>query len=166
MLSRCVQITTPLDKTTWIAGIVLAATLAIHSHSAGALAVNSSLHVYVETAAQAGAMMVPLAGLSTNLVFQRSLRHRRLLAVGEYLLGFFLIWMAYGLVITLLVKWLNGIRPALPFTCLVALAAAWQLSSSRRRQIKREGRLRTSPPTGWRSDFYATIAGAREGGRC
>ena len=145
--------------------LVLAVPLFMHAH--GGDAKESGPHALAEEAAMMAVMMMPLAGLSAGLVAQRSLRTRWVRSVGEHVLGFTAVWFGYGIVAALVVRLLNGVINRLIVLALLLLAAAaWQLSSVRRRRVERCGRLRTAPPIGWRADVGTTLAGSRQAVTC
>ncbi len=145
---------------------VLVAFLLVHGH-VGASLQESWLHGPAEDAAMMAAMMLPLAGASARSVAQRSLRSRWARSVGEHVLGFGAVWFAYGIAAAVAVRLVSRVIDALLLLALVlTVAAAWQVSAPRRRRVERCGRLRTTPPTGWRAEVGSTVVGTQQALGC
>jgi predicted metal-binding membrane protein len=125
------------------------------------------LHTAIDSAAMTAAMMALLIGGSAELVAERSLPSRRWLAVGEHVLGFVAIWIAFGLVASGAVQTMELVlSPAIIFGVLLVIAGIWQGSDRRRRALGRCGRLPVGPLRGWRASRRNLLSGVRDARSC
>lgn len=129
-----------------------------------------------EWALMAVAMMVPMALPAVRHVAHNSIRRRRQGAMVLYLLAYVAVWVGFGAVV-LGALWLTGagqswgaVGPArdgrLLIASLLLIAAAWQLSRTKRRAILSCRRTVPLPPQGRRADVACLRMGLWHGRRC
>lgn len=150
-----------------IVAVVLVAVLVVHVHHRHRPAGLWSPHDAIDGAALMSAMMLPLAGPSARVVAERSLRHRRVIGIGEHAAGFSALWFLFGLPAVIAVQVMaHAVAPTIVFGNLVVAAALWQLSAHRRRYVDRCSRVRVAPPSGWRADLRTSLSGTMQAASC
>jgi predicted metal-binding membrane protein len=112
------------------------------------------------------AMMIPTLIAPARFAAFRSLWPRRHRAILGLLLGYVAVWTLAGLVwqsILALTGWSAGpLASAIAF----AVAAAWQITSAKRRSLKACHRSRPLSPVGWRADLDCVAYGLAHGAQC
>lgn len=138
-----------------------------HDHALGLGGSHSFAVGLAWWAAMAVAMMVPVTLAAVRHVALSSSWPRRHRAVAVFLAAFLGVWVAVG---ALLVA-VNGMvvarfGPAVTVVVAFAAAAAWQLSATKRRWLRRCGRTVPLAPRGWRADWDCARFGAGAGWSC
>jgi predicted metal-binding membrane protein len=147
-------------------GFAIAIVLAWHGQGHMG-ATTQSLHAGLETAALMAAMMTPLAAPSAAVVAECSLRRSRLRTVAEHTAGFAALWFVVSIVAVGAVRLVSLlVASTLVFAAALLVAAGWRASSTRRRYLRRCGRVRVSAPTGWPSHAGALAAGVDQAVAC
>ena len=111
------------------------------------------------------AMMFPLVMPQVRQAAFHSLWSRRHQAIGLFLTGYVVPWLAFGaLVILTQREWPIDRRSAAIITILIA--AAWQGSPSKRRALNNCHRIMPLAPRGWRANWDCLRFGLRIGAAC
>lgn len=134
----------------------------VHHHGAGA-GFSAGLTGWVLMVI---AMMLPTLIAPTRFAAFRSLWPRRHRAILGLLVGYVAVWTLAGVLwqgILALTRWSPG-----PVACAIAfaVAAAWQITSAKRRSLKACHRSRPLRPYGWRADFDCLRYGWEHGTQC
>jgi predicted metal-binding membrane protein len=90
------------------------------------------------------AMMLPLVWGHVSLIAQRSLWHRRHRAIALFIGTYLAIWMIYGVLAGMALRWSAGI--------LLLVAAIWQLTPWKRFALAACHRSVPLAPFGWKAD--------------
>jgi hypothetical protein len=113
------------------------------------------------------AMMFPVVAPQAGRIAARSLWTRRHRAMATWLTGYVALWALVGAAVIVAVAALDLAAVAAVATPAALLAAAaWHVSTPRRRALARCG---SGPPIalrGWAADRDGLLVGARAGGRC
>jgi predicted metal-binding membrane protein len=112
------------------------------------------------------AMMIPTLIAPARFAAFRSLWPRRHRAILGLLLGYVAVWALAGLLwqgLLVLTGWSPGpVASAIVF----AAAAAWQVTSPKRRSLRACHRSRPLSPSGWRADLDCLSYGLSHGAQC
>ncbi|HEY4042803.1 MAG TPA: DUF2182 domain-containing protein [Rhodopila sp.] len=112
------------------------------------------------------AMMAPLIVLPVRHVAFRSFRDRRHRAIGEFLAGYFGVWIGFGVVLIAMLQSVGlGGRDVIPAVGYL-MAAAWQLTPSKRIALWRCHRTVPLAPEGWLADLACLRFGIGIGASC
>jgi hypothetical protein len=123
---------------------------------------NSAVHWLL----MLSAMMLPLLLGSLRGVIARSLWPRRHRAISFVLIGYAIPWLVFGLGLEFaLAATSPGVAQFLLVGCLL-FAAAWQLTSAKRRNLIRCHPEAILAPTGWKADRACLQYGLVLAGRC
>jgi predicted metal-binding membrane protein len=138
-----------------------------HGHVTVTLAIS---HL-VGWAVMIAAMMLPLVAAHARAIAFASLWRRRHRAIGEFLIGYVAIWLAAGIPIVAIVVLPSAHRlpggGTAPLAALgFAIAAAWQLTSFKRRALRACHRTVPLGPRGWRADVDCVHSGVVAGRSC
>lgn len=112
------------------------------------------------------AMMGPAALPALRHVALNSLRWRRGRALATFAAVYLGLWLAVGAVVLLARPLWDGVEPALALTVGLALAAAWQLTTPKRRALNDCHRTSPLPPRGRRAAVGVARFGLLNGGAC
>ena len=142
--------------------------VAAHDHhmGAGTPAVDegSILAALVWWTVMVLAMMLPLSAGHARWLAHRSLARRRTRTVLLHTLGYVGVWLLVG---AALVPIGQAIGAPVPVTVAALLAAAaWHVTPSRRRRLRRCGAGVAPAVRGWPADLDCLQAGLRTGRRC
>jgi predicted metal-binding membrane protein len=110
------------------------------------------------------AMMVPVALPALGYVAHNSLRSRQGRAMALFLVAFLLPWPPFGIAATAAYAEIADRRLALAGT--LVLAAAWQLTRTKRRALVACARTVPLAPTGRRADLACVRFGVLHAARC
>jgi len=110
------------------------------------------------------AMMLPLAGPEARRLAHRSLAGRRQRTVVLHLGGFVGVWILVGATAMAVIAVLRV--PVLGAAVLLMLAAAWHVTTIRRRALQRCGAGQLPAVRGLRADFDCLRGGADSAVRC
>ena len=112
------------------------------------------------------AMMIPTLIAPARFAAFRSLWPRRHRAILGLLLGYIVVWAMAGLLWQSILV-LTGWSPGLVASAIVfAAAAAWQITSAKRRSLRACHRSRPLSPIGWRADVDCLRYGLSHGAQC
>jgi predicted metal-binding membrane protein len=139
-----------------------------HSLGAGS-SFPTRLPEYIAWVLMVVAMMFPPMAGNLKVVADRSRWARRDVALGEFLFGFLAIWAICGLGVIALERGLPRLLSMSEVWLGPAgfgVAAAWQLSTSRRRMVRACHLTVPLPPCGWRADARCITYGMSIGMRC
>lgn len=112
------------------------------------------------------AMMLPAALPAVRHVAVNSLCWRRGRAIGEFLVVYIGVWIAYGVLVLGALALLGHARDGVLIVLALAVAAAWQLTPSKLRALQACHRSSPLPPRGWRASVGVMRFGLRNGGAC
>jgi len=113
------------------------------------------------------AMMLPVLAPQVRTLAMRSLWPRRQRSAAFFVVGYAVVWVvAGGALLAALVA--LGVEPlGLPWLIgILLVAAVWQVSTPRKRVMRRCGSLRLGAATGLSADLNCARVGVRAGGRC
>ncbi|CAN5480025.1 hypothetical protein BH11PSE4_BH11PSE4_03360 [soil metagenome] len=131
-----------------------------------ALTLNPPLWLGLAWLAMLAAMMPPLLAQPLLYLWHRSLRHRRMRAIALFVVGYGTVWLAAGLVLTLLAIVLDALSP-LPGVALAWLIAlAWQSTPLKQSCLNRCHRQAPLAAFGLRADADALQYGLSHGAWC
>jgi predicted metal-binding membrane protein len=109
----------------------------------------------------AAAMMVPGALADVRRVALASMWHRRQRTIAIFLASYVCVWVGFGAVAIGFVDWTGLVAGV-----ALLLAAAWELSSTKWRAVRRCHLVEALPPRGLQADAACGRAGLRYGWRC
>jgi len=112
------------------------------------------------------AMMFPLVTAQVRQAAFHSLWSRRHRAIGVFLTGYMLPWLAFGALFIFVQGELPVDRRASVLIVAILIAAAWQASPSKRRALSRCHRIMPLSPRGWRANWDSLRFGWRIGTAC
>jgi predicted metal-binding membrane protein len=112
------------------------------------------------------AMMLPAALPAASHVAVNSLRRRRGRAVSEFLAGYLVLWLGFGVVVLTGLAALPTDRAVILLAAALGVATAWEISPAKQWALRRCHRATPLPPTGWRASVGATRFGVLHGGAC
>jgi len=112
------------------------------------------------------AMMFPLVTAQVRQAAFHSLWSRRHRAIGVFLTGYMLPWLAFGALFIFVQGELPVDRRASVLIVAILIAAAWQASPSKRRALSRCHRIMPLSPRGWRANWDCLRFGWRIGTAC
>jgi predicted metal-binding membrane protein len=115
------------------------------------------------------AMMLPLTIFPVRTTAFGSLWRRRNRAIGVFLAGYLAVWMATGVVSTLVLIVVRGIQPADSRWAVGAsflAATGWQMTSLKRRFSSACHQIRPLAPDGWRAHRDCLYFGLDHGIHC
>jgi predicted metal-binding membrane protein len=150
----------------WSIALGLAAWIALlllprHSASHQSTAINLIFWLLMVVA-----MMFPLVMAQVRQAAFHSLWSRRHRAIGFFLTGYVLPWLAFGALFILVQRELAVDRRASVLIAAILIAAAWQASPSKRRALSRCHRIMPLAPRGWRANWDCLRFGWRIGTAC
>jgi predicted metal-binding membrane protein len=149
--------------------------VAVHAHptgGAGDAADEANAEALGVLAGLAGwsLMVVAMMGLAVvpmaHHVGVGSLRWRRQRAVAEALLAYLAVWVAFGVPLVVLARWVAPERSAVALVLVLLVAAGWQLAPGKLRALRRCHRTVPLPPRGWDAERGALRFGWRHGRAC
>jgi hypothetical protein len=113
------------------------------------------------------AMMLPLTIDAQRYVALRSFPWRRARALGGWLIGYLVPWLAVTWIVSLALMTLVG-PAARPWVAAVGflVAAAWQMTPAKAWALRACHRTRPLEPSGVRADASCLLFGARVGAAC
>ena len=136
----------------WSVALGLAAWIALlsvprhsMSHQSTAIKLTSWLLMVV-------AMMFPLVTAQVRQAAFHSLWNRRHRAIGVFLAGYVMPWLAFGALVVLIQRAFPVDKPATVIIVAILVAAAWQASPWKRRALDRCHRIMPLAPRGWRAN--------------
>ncbi|HEX3977514.1 MAG TPA: DUF2182 domain-containing protein [Solirubrobacteraceae bacterium] len=112
------------------------------------------------------AMMLPTALPAVRHVAANSLRRRRPRAMATFAAVYALIWAGFGVLVLMAAPAWAGLDRAAVAAGALALAAAWQLSSPKRRALRDCHRPSPLPPSGRRATTGVVRFAVRNGTAC
>lgn len=112
------------------------------------------------------AMMFPLVVAQVRQAAFHSLWNRRHRAIGLFLAGYVVPWLAFGALVVLIQGAFPVDRPAPAIIVAILIAAAWHASPWKRRALSRCHRIMPLAPRGWRADWDCLRFGWRIGTAC
>ncbi len=114
------------------------------------------------------AMMAPLMCSCIQHIRETSLTRRRLRAIGLFLLGYFVIWMAAAFVLLPIALTIRLFAPTsfLPVFVGAVLALIWQMSPVKQKCLNRKHAHPSLAPFGLRADWEAIRFGLVHGWWC
>lgn len=116
-----------------------------------------------------GAMMLPMAAMAVRHVAFRSFRRRRARAMAGFLLGYASVWLAAAplyLAGAIVAHLAFGGSVLVPLGAALAIAAAWQATTAKRRALRQCHRTVPLAPSGWRADRACLAFGLAHGRSC
>lgn len=151
-----------------------AATAHVHEGHHGMAATPDSLSqwamwpgVWWHWTLMVGAMMLPIVAPQVRRVALRSVWSRRHRGAATFLLGYVVVWLAFGAVLLAVLAAFDISQPqTLWLVVALLVAAVWQVSRPRRRVLRRCAALRLGAATGLAADLDCARAGLRSGLRC
>jgi predicted metal-binding membrane protein len=149
----------------WSVALSIAAWLALLSmprHSASHQSTATNLVFWLLMVV---AMMFPLVMAQVRQAAFHSLWSRRHRAIGVFLTGYVMPWLAFGALVILIQGELPIDRWASVIVAIV-IAAAWQASPSKRRALSDCHRIMPLAPRGWRANWDCLRFGCRIGTAC
>jgi predicted metal-binding membrane protein len=117
-------------------------------------------------AVMSSAMMLPAALPAVRHVAVNSLRWRRGRAIAEFLTVYLATWTAYGVLVLGALALAGQVQSMILIPLALALAAAWQLTQSKRRALRACHLSSPLPLRGWRASAGVARFGLRNGGAC
>jgi predicted metal-binding membrane protein len=123
----------------------------------------------VEWGLMSVAMMLPVTLPAIRHVALNSLRPRRHRAMALYVTVFIGMWVGFGALILAVDRWMRNtmaVDERLPLTIALLTAAAWQVSTFKRRAVFQCRRTVPLPPVGLRADAACARFAWRHGWRC
>ena len=111
------------------------------------------------------AMMFPLVMPQVRQAAFHSLWSRRHQAIGLFLTGYVVPWLAFGALVILIQNGLPIDKRASAIVAIV-IAAAWQASRSKRRALRNCHRIMPLAPRGWRANWDCLMFGWQIGTAC
>jgi predicted metal-binding membrane protein len=125
--------------------------------------------VLVDWGLMSVAMMLPVTLPAIRHVALNSLRPRRHRAMAVYVTVFVAIWVGFGAVIVAAQGWMQktvAVDGRLALAVALLTAAAWQVSTFKRRAVFQCRRTVPLPPVGVRADAACARFAWRHGSRC
>jgi predicted metal-binding membrane protein len=115
----------------------------------------------------ATAMMLPSALPSVRRVAMNSKWRRRQRAGAAFVAAYLAVWGLFGLLAVSVARW-AGVPAGVgwPLVAALVVAAAWELTPSKRRWLRACHRSLALPPDGWKADLGCVAAGFRYGWAC
>jgi predicted metal-binding membrane protein len=115
----------------------------------------------------ATAMMVPPALPAVRRVAMDSRWRRRQRAGATFIAAYLAVWALFGLLAVSAARWAGLPAGAgWPLAAALAVAAAWELTPSKRRWLRAGHRSVPLPPDGWKADLGCASAGLTYGRAC
>jgi len=115
----------------------------------------------------AAAMMLPPALPSVHRVAMYSKWRRRQRAGVAFVAAYLAVWGLFGLLAVSVARWAGVPAGAgWPLAAALVVAAAWELTPSKRRWLRACHRSPALPPDGWKADLGCVAVGLRYGGAC
>lgn len=148
---------------------MLAASTLVGQHGGHMSDVMSWGDALMEWGLMSVAMMLPITLPAIRHVALNSLRPRRHRAMALYVAVFIGIWVGFGAVILTVQRWMQNtmaVDDRLPLAFALLAAAAWQVSTFKRRALFQCRRTVPLPPVGLRADTACARFAWRHGWRC
>ena len=123
----------------------------------------------VEWGLMSVAMMLPVTLPAIRHVALNSLRPRRHRAMALFVMVFVGMWVGFGAAILAVQRWMQNsmaVDDRLPLAAALLTAAAWQVSTFKRRAVFQCRRTVPLPPVGVRADAACARFAWRHGWRC
>lgn len=115
----------------------------------------------------AAAMMLPPALPAVRRVAMDSKWRRRQRTGALFILAYLAVWGLFGLLAVSAARWAGlPAGASWPLAATLVLAAAWELTPSKRRWLRASHRSPALPPDGRKADLGCVAAGLRYGGAC
>jgi predicted metal-binding membrane protein len=115
----------------------------------------------------ASAMMLPPALPAVRRVAMNSKWRRRQRAGALFIGAYLTVWGLFGLLAVPVARWVGDAAAAgWPLAAALVLAAAWELTPSKRRWLRACHRSFPLPPDGWKADVGCASAGLAYGRDC
>jgi predicted metal-binding membrane protein len=115
----------------------------------------------------AAAMMLPPALPAVHRVAMNSKWRRRQRAGAAFVAAYLAVWGLFGLLAVSVARWAGVPAGAdWPLAAALVVAAAWELTPSKRRRLRACHRSPALPPDGWKADLGCGAAGLRYGWSC
>jgi Predicted metal-binding integral membrane protein (DUF2182) len=111
------------------------------------------------------AMMFPLVVAQVRQAAFHSLWSRRHQAIGLFLTGYVVPWLAFGALVILIQSRLR-IDTRASMIVAIVVAAAWQASRSKRNALRNCHRIMPLAPRGWRANWDCLMFGWQIGTAC
>jgi predicted metal-binding membrane protein len=112
------------------------------------------------------AMMLPAMIPAVRYVAVNSLRWRRRRAILEFVGLYLGIWIAFGAIALTAYAWWAPAQPDIALSVVLAVAAVWQLTKTKRRALLRCHQTSPLPPRGWKAEAGVARFALRNGGAC
>lgn len=135
----------------------------VHALAGGSSSLVATLPLW---ALMTAAMMLPAALPAVRHVALNSFRWRRPRATLEFTAVYLAVWIAAGAALLALARTWAPVSDQLVLALVLATAAAWQLTTAKRRALNACHLPSTLPPRGWRATAGVARFGLRNGGAC
>lgn len=149
----------------WSVALSIAAWIALLSTPRHSLSHRSTATNLLSWLLMVVAMMFPLVAVQVRQTAFHSLWSRRHRAIGLFLGGYVVPWLAFGALVILIQREL-AIDARASVIITIVIAVAWQMSPSKRRALRNCHRVMPLAPHGWRANWSCLKFGWRIGAAC